>query len=97
MFITAAIALDAQKAVLEQAALQVVVELLLDEVRYGSAFGYQTGEKLWVVGLDNPVERSLFWPMSYVCVALSVVGVWHSSAPAPTWVDEVGRSLAARL
>ena len=31
--------------------------------------------------------------MSLVGVALSVVGLWHSSAPAPTWVDEVGRSL----
>ena len=82
---------------LEQTALQVVIELLLDDVRYGSAFGFQPGEKLRVVGLDNLVERCLFWPMSFVCVALSVVGLWHSSAPAPTWVDEVGRGLAARL
>ena len=48
-----------------------------------SAFGFQPSEKLRVAGLDNMVERSLFWPMSFVCVALSVVGLWHSSAVAP--------------
>ena len=34
---------DAQEAVFEQTALQIVIELLLDEVRYGSAFGFQPG------------------------------------------------------
>ena len=88
---------DEEPAPFEQTALQVVVELPLGEVRYGSAFGFQPGEKLRVVGLDNLVERRPFWPMSFVCVALRVVGLWHSSALAPTWVDEVERSLAARL
>lgn len=59
----------------EQTALQIVIELLLDEVRYGSASGFQPGEKLRVVGLDNLAERRLFWPMSFMCVALRVVGL----------------------
>ena len=59
----------------EQTALQIVIELLLDEVRYGHAFGFQPGEKLRVVGLDNLAERRLFWPMSFMCVALCVVGL----------------------
>ena len=40
MFVAAGIALDTQKAVFEQAALQVVVELLFDERGQRSAFGY---------------------------------------------------------
>ena len=44
----------------EQTALQIVIELLLDEVRYGSAFGFQPGEKLdwrFMVENDAPIEQ----------------------------------------
>lgn len=56
----AGVALDPQEAVLESAALQVVVELLLDESEQRAAFSFEPGEKLWVVRLDDAVERCLF-------------------------------------
>ena len=60
VLVTAGVALDAQKPVFEQAALQVVVELLLDEMRQGCAFALQPGKKLRVAGLDDAIERRLF-------------------------------------
>ena len=66
VLVQTAFALDAQEPVLEAAALQVVVELLLDERGQRAAFGFETGEKLGVVGLDDAVERRLFGPVPFI-------------------------------
>ena len=58
VLVAAGVALDAQKAVLEPAALQVVVELLLDERGQRATVGLELSEKLRVVRLDDPVEVS---------------------------------------
>ena len=88
---TAGVALDAQKPVFEQAALQVVVELLLDEMRQGCAFGLQPGKKLRVAGLDDTIERRLFRSVAFVDVAVGTAGSKQSSQPASVWVDKAGR------
>ena len=61
--VTAGVALDAQKPVFGQAALQVVVELPLDEMRRGCAFGLQPGKKLRVAGLDDVRGRNTGFPV----------------------------------
>jgi hypothetical protein len=48
--VAAGIALDAQDPVLEPAALQGVVELLLDERRERAAVGFKPGEELGLAG-----------------------------------------------
>ena len=85
------VALDAQKPVFEQAALQVVVELLLDVMRRGCAFGLQPGRKLRVAGLDDAIERRLFRSVAFVDVAVGTAGSKQSSQPASAWVDKAGR------
>ena len=45
VLVAAGVALDAQEAVFEQTALQVIVELPLDECRERSAFGFEPDEK----------------------------------------------------
>ena len=60
MLVAAGVALDAQKAPLEPAAPQVVVELLLDECGQRATVGFEPSEKLRVVRLDDAVERGLF-------------------------------------
>ena len=97
MLVTAGIALDAQKAVLEPAALQVIVELPPDERGQRSAFGFESGEKLRIVGLDDRIERGLFWPMALVGIPVGAAGLCQSSSPAPTWVDEAAGDRAACL
>ena len=74
MLVTAGVALDAQKPVFEQAALQVVVELPLDEMRQGCAFGLQPGKKLRVAGLDDATQRRLFRTVAIVDVAVGTAG-----------------------
>ena len=74
MLVTAGVVLDAQKPVFERAALQVVVELLLDEMRRGCAFGLQPGKKLRVAGLDDAIERRLFRSVAFVDVAVGTAG-----------------------
>ena len=49
VFVPAGITLDAQEPVLEQAALQVVVELLFDERGQRSAVSFQLGKKLYMM------------------------------------------------
>ncbi len=88
---TAGVALDPHKPVFEQAALQVVVELLLDEMRRGCAFGLQPGKKLRVAGLDDAIERRLFRSVAFVDVAVGTAGSKQSSQPASAWVDKAGR------
>ena len=75
----AGVALDAQEAVFEQTALQVIVELPLDECRERSAFGFEPGEKLGVVSLDDSVERCLFRTVAFVDIPVSAAGLWQSS------------------
>ena len=60
MLVAAGIALDAQEAMFEEAALQVVVDLVLDERGERAALGFEPGEKLRVVGLDYRIEWGLF-------------------------------------
>ncbi len=91
VLVTAGVALDAQKPVFEQAALQVVVELLLDEMRQGCAFGLQPGKKLRVAGLDDTIERRLFRSVAFVDVAVGTAGSKQSSQPASAWVDKAGK------
>ena len=87
----APIALDAQEPVLKQAALEVVVELPLDEMRQGCAFGLQPGKKLRIAGLDDAIERRLFRSVAFVDVAVGAAGSKQSSQPASAWVDKAGR------
>ena len=91
VLVTAGVALDAQKPVFEQAALQVVVELPLDEMRRGCAFGLQPGKKLRVAGLGDAMERRLFRSVAFVDVAVGTAGSKQSSQPASAWVDKAGR------
>jgi hypothetical protein len=79
VLVTAGIALDPQEPVLEQAALQVVVELLFDERGKRSAFGFESSEKSRVVGLDDSVEWCLFWSMALVDEPVGAAGLWQSS------------------
>ena len=69
---------------LKQAALEVVVELPLDEMRQGCAFGLQPGKKLRVAGLDDVIERRLFRSVAFVDVAVG----------AAEWVEAI---LTARI
>ncbi len=77
--------------VLEQAALQVVVELPLDERGQGTAFGFESGEKPGVVSLDDSVERGLFGAVALVDIPVGAARLWQSSSPASAWVDETAR------
>ena len=79
VLVTAGVALDAQEAVLEQAALQVVIELLFDERGQRSAFGFESGEKLRVVSLDDSVEWCLFRTVALVDIPVRAAGLWQSS------------------
>ena len=97
VLVTAGVALDAQKPVFEQAALQVVVELPMDEMRRGCAFGLQPGKKLRVAGLDDAMERRLFRSVAFVDVAVGTAGSKQSSQPASAWVDKAGRRRTTRL
>ena len=80
VLVTAGIALDARKPVFEQAALQVVVELPLDAMRQGCAFGLQPGKQLRAAGLDDAIERRLFRSVAFVDAASSIAGSTHSGA-----------------
>ena len=79
VLVTAGLALNAQKTVLEQAALQVVIELLFDERGQRSAFGFESGEKLRVVSLDDSIEWCLFRAVALVDIPGSNTGLWQSS------------------
>ena len=61
MFVKAAIALDAKKAMLKQAALEVVFELLAHKWRKVSTGGLEGGDEGWIVLLDELIEYRLFW------------------------------------
>ena len=60
MLVAAGIALDSQEAMFKEAALQVVVELVLDERGARAALGFEPGEKPRVVGLDDRIEWGFF-------------------------------------
>ena len=79
VLVAAGVALDAQEAVFEQTALQVIVELPLDECRERSAFGFEPGEKPGEVSLDDSVERCLFRTVAFVDIPVSAAGLWQSS------------------
>ena len=79
MLVVAGVALDAQEPVLEQAALQVVIELLFNERGQCSAFGFESGEKLWVVSLYDSVEWCLFRTVAFVDIPVRAAGLWQSS------------------
>lgn len=78
-----------------QAALQIVVERLFDERGERSAARLQSGEKLWVMGLDDPIERGLLRTVAHV--SAGVGGLQQSSSPGTTSVDEVRRTLVVGL
>jgi hypothetical protein len=62
----AAIALDAQEAVLQQAALQVILELLAHEPGQASAGLFNRLNEARVMLGDNGVEDGLFRPVAVV-------------------------------
>ena len=66
MFITAAIALDAQKAVFEQSALEIVIELLAYKSREISTIGLQGGNKGRDVLFDELIQKRLLRPVPVV-------------------------------
>ena len=66
MLMAAAVALDAQKAVLQQPALQVVVEFLADKLRQVATRSFDFLNKSRVVLGDNGIERRLFRPVAVV-------------------------------
>ena len=69
------ITLDAQEPVLEASALQIVIELLFNERGQCSAFGFESGEKLRVVSLDDSVERRLFGTVALVAIRVRASGL----------------------
>jgi len=62
----AAVALDAQEPVFQQAALQVILELLADEPRQVTARVLDLPQEAWVVLSDYGVEGGLFRPVAVV-------------------------------
>ena len=79
MLVAAGIALNAQEAMLEEAALQVVVELPLDERGERAALGFESSEELWAVGLDDRIEWCLFSTVAFVDMPVGAAGLWQSS------------------
>jgi len=66
MFVLTAVALDPQKAVLQQAALQILFELLADELRQVTARPFDLLHKARVVPGNDGVQDSPFGAMSLV-------------------------------
>ena len=79
VFVAASVALNAQEAVLEEAAFQVVVELPPDECGQRSAFGFESGEKLRVVSRDDSIQWCLFRTVALIDIPVRVAGLWQSS------------------
>ena len=97
MLVVAGVALDAQEPVLEQAALQVAIELLFNERGQCSAFGFESGEKLRVVSPDDSVEWRLFWAVALVDIAVGAAGLRQFSWPVLAWFHEAARDRTACL
>lgn len=97
VFVAASVALNAQEAVLEEVAFQVVVELPPDECGQRTAFGFESGEKLRVVSLDDSVEWRLFWAVALVDIAVGAAGLRQFSWPVLAWFHEAARDRTACL
>ena len=82
---TTVVAATTQEPVLEPAALEVVLELALDEGRQATSLAAQAFGKAWVVPLDELVEQRLLG--SAAAVARAALGLdWnrgrhHASRP----------------
>ena len=66
MFESAAVALDANEAVFEQAAFEVALELCVDESWQGNTGFSQLVLEGWPVSLDDLVQVGFFWLVAFV-------------------------------
>ena len=66
MLVPAAVALDAQEAVFEQPALQIVFKLLADEPGQVTAGAFDLLHEARVMFSNDGIERSLFRPMPLI-------------------------------
>lgn len=66
MLVTAAVALDAQEAVLQKPALQVVFELPANELGKMAAGSFELAHETRVMLCNNGIERGLFRSMPVV-------------------------------
>jgi len=66
VLVSAAVAPGPQKAVFQQSALQVILELLTYERRQVTAGALQRFKKSWVVFFDDGIQRRPFRPVPAV-------------------------------
>jgi hypothetical protein len=66
VLVPAAVALDAQEAVFEQPALQIVFELLADEPGQVTAGAFDLLHEAWVMFSNDGKQRGLFRPMPLI-------------------------------